>query len=320
MAATDLVPSSPFLAAAASAVAQAMAPYEGRMASSLQSLERMAQQFCAQGNANLAAMNATGGAIPQRVVPGGDCGCGGGCKNGACSLGGRGGPGFYGGGPLQTSTVSTVPGAPPFMVLPACYQNCKQISECLAYFLEQARPRFDEWSWLELAKSEVDVVHFDTNVGAGPTYQVPAVPLGAGQASLQVQNDAQQLPWEPGLIKISAEWTGTKAPSLVEIRFYSGLPNITGITSVTASGLILIGKTYKLADFECADDCYLMPWPTLFGCVTSAIPDTRRLYCEVSVGAVGAATLSSINLTVLKRETRQCNNWMKKCSGGGGGC
>ena len=48
------------------------------------------------------------------------------------------------------------------------------------------------------------VVHVlsDANVGAAP-YQVPAEPLAANQAAILVQNAAQQLPWQPGLINRS---------------------------------------------------------------------------------------------------------------------
>ena len=172
-----------------------------------------------------------------------------------------------------------------------------------------ARKRFDEWSWLELSKREIDVVHLDTNVGDGVTYQVPAQPLATGQQAILVQNAAQQLPWQPGLIKLNADWTGTKAPSLVTINFWSGIAGITNIADPVAAGLIQIGSSYKLSDFECAQDCYLAPWPKLFGCGTNAIPDTRRVYVEVRVGAVGAATLSSYSVTVLKRATAQCDKW-----------
>ena len=324
---SSLVPQNPYAAAAAAEAAKMFAPYEGKFSSFLQRAEQALANVCQQGNANSAAMTSGGQmmtgqmspaglAIPQRVVPGaGGCqGCGGGCAGGKCSfgngsMGGGGGPVIYGGGhPNGPQPIPQQPGGPPVMVVPGCYSECDGIDPCLYRFLLEARLRFDEWSWLELMKREIDVVHLDTNVGAAP-YQVPAEPLAANQAAILVQNAAQQLPWQPGLIKLNADWTGTKAPSLVTINFWSGISGITGITDPTTAGLIQIGSSYKLSDFECAQDCYLAPWPKLFGCGTNAIPDTRRVYVEVRVGAVGAATLSSYSVTVLKRATAQCDKW-----------
>lgn len=316
---TSLVPQNPYAAAAAAEAAKMFAPYEGKFSSFLQRAEQALANVCQQGNMNAAAMNSAGQstsgqmsaaalAMPQRVVPGGGCqGCGGGCAGGKCSFGnGSMGGGGYPNGPQP---IPQQPGGPPIMVVPGCYSECDGIDPCLYQFLLEARKRFDEWSWLELSKREIDVVHLDTNVGDGVTYQVPAQPLAASQQAILVQNAAQQLPWQPGLIKLNADWTGTKAPSLVTINFWSGIAGITNIADPVAAGLIQIGSSYKLSDFECAQDCYLAPWPKLFGCGTNAIPDTRRVYVEVRVGAVGAATLSSYSVTVLKRATAQCDKW-----------
>lgn len=316
---TSLVPQNPYAAAAAAEAAKMFAPYEGKFSSFLQRAEQALANVCQQGNMNAAAMNSAGQstsgqmsaaalAMPQRVVPGGGCqGCGGGCAGGKCSFGnGSMGGGGYPNGPQP---IPQQPGGPPIMVVPGCYSECDGIDPCLYQFLLEARKRFDEWSWLELSKREIDVVHLDTNVGDGVTYQVPAQPLAASQQAILVQNAAQQLPWQPGLIKLNADWTGTKAPSLVTINFWSGIAGITNIGDPVTAGLIQIGSSYKLSDFECAQDCYLAPWPKLFGCGTNAIPDTRRVYVEVRVGAVGAATLSSYSVTVLKRATAQCDKW-----------
>ena len=326
---TSLVPSNtPYAAAAAAAAKNAFAPMEQQFAGWMQRADAALAQICQAGAAN-ASMNSAGQmstsgqmsreglAMPQRVVPGGGgCqGCGGGCAGGKCSfgngsMGGGGGPLIYGGGyPNGPQPIPQQPGGPPIMVVPGCYSECDGIDPCLYQFLLEARKRFDEWSWLELSKREIDVVHLDTNVGDGVTYQVPAQPLAASQQAILVQNAAQQLPWQPGLIKLNADWTGTKAPSLVTINFWSGIAGITNIADPVAAGLIQIGSSYKLSDFECAQDCYLAPWPKLFGCGTNAIPDTRRVYVEVRVGAVGAATLSSYSVTVLKRATAQCDKW-----------
>ena len=317
---TSLVPQTPFAAAAAAEAAKAFAPFQAQFANFMQNAEGALRNICQQGamNANTAGQPTMVGTMQnQRVVPGaaGGCqGCGGGCAGGKCSfgngsMGGGGGPVLYGGGyPNGPQPIPQQPGGPPIMVVPGCYSECDGIDPCLYQFLLEARKRFDEWSWLELMKREIDVVHLDTNVGAAP-YQVPAEPLATNQAAILVQNAAQQLPWQPGLIKVNADWTGTKAPSLVTINFWSGISGITGITDPTTAGLIQIGSSYKLSDFECAQDCYLAPWPKLFGCGTNAIPDTRRVYVEVRVGAVGAATLSSYSVTVLKRATAQCDKW-----------
>lgn len=322
MAATDLVPTqTPFINAAAAAVSAAMAPYEGRMASAMQNFERMAQQFCAQGNANLAAMNATGGAIPQRVVPGaGSCGsCGGGCAGGKCNLvsqGGGGGSIVYGGGrELGPEGIMLPPGAAPLMVMPECYSDCDPIDPCLYEFYRMARSRFDEYSWNELLKREIEVVHLDTNVGDGVINQVPAQPLALNQSAILVQNGAQQLPWQPGLIKLNFKWTGTPQPELATLQLYSGVAGVTNIGDPTAAGLIEIGSAYKFSDFECGTDCYLVPFPKIFRCKVNAIPDTRRLYARVSLGAVGAATLASYSITVIKRATAACTKYTNMYQG-----
>jgi hypothetical protein len=303
---------TPFAAALATQAKAYFEPMQAQLGNFMQRADQMLAQVCAQGNANAANPNMSA----QRVVPGmpGGCGsCGGGCANGQCSFGGGsggGGPEFYGAGrPGGPPAIPQQPGGPPVMVVPGCYSECDGIDPCLYAFLLEARKRFDEWSWLELMKREIDIVHLDTNVGDGVVYQVPAQPLAANQQAILVQNAAQQLPWQPGLIKLNADWNGTKAPSLVTINFWSGISGITNIADPTTAGLIQIGSSYKLSDFECAQDCYLAPWPKLFGCGTNAIPDTRRVYVEVRVGAVGAATLSSYSVTVLKRRTAQCDKW-----------
>ena len=319
---TGLVQQSPFATAAAQAAEAAFAPYAAKFGTLVQQFDSALAKICQQGNMNAAQqgqmvpqMNMNANALPQRVVPGaGGCNsCGGGCAGGKCSLvtqGGGGGPIVYGGGrPSGPMPIPQQPGGPPVMVVPGCYSECDGIDPCLYQFLMEARLRFDEWSWLELMKREIDVVHFDTNVGNGIVNQVPAQPLAANQNAILVQNASQQLPWQPGLIKVNADWTGTKAPSLVTINFWSGIAGLTNIGDPTAAGLIQIGSSYKLSDFECAQDCYLAPWPKLFGCSTNAVPDTRRVYVEIRVGAVGAATLSSYSITVLKRQTAQCDKW-----------
>lgn len=313
---TDIaVPQSPYATAVAQAIAAALAPMQGQIATYMSRAETAMQRICEQG-----AMNASGqpaNATLQRVVPGaGGCGsCGGGCAGGKCSLvqGGGSGATLYGGG-FETSNggpplIPATPGGPPLLVMPGCFQECDAIDPCLYSFYLEARPRFDEWSWLKLFEREIEVVHLDTNVGDGVLNQVPAQPLAANQSAILVQNGAQQLPWQPGLIKLNAKWTGTAAPELVQIQFYSGIAGITNVGDPTAAGLIEIGSAYKLSDFECGTDCYLVPWPKLFNCKTNAIPDTRRVYVRVTVGSVGAATLSSYAVTVLKRQTRTCTKY-----------
>lgn len=229
-----------------------------------------------------------------------DCGCG---KKGACGING-----------CPPGMTPMTPGAPPLMILPQCYTNCTCMSECLLAFMRHARLDFSEWSWLELAKSESEIVHINQSVGVAPGYLPAGKPIGANVNAIFMQELKQQLPFEPGLIKIDAKWTGTPTPGDVTVNFYEGDRNITNITSPQAAGLILIGRSYTLADFECKDDCFLVRWPRLFGCATSAIPHRRAIYAEFRGGPnMGQSQLIDLNTTILKRATETCNAWHNKC-------
>jgi hypothetical protein len=96
---TDIaVPQSPYATAVAQAIAAALAPMQGQIATYMSRAETAMQRICEQG-----AMNASGQPANtlQRVVPGaGGCGsCGGGCAGGKCSL-------VQGGGSSLTAAAS----------------------------------------------------------------------------------------------------------------------------------------------------------------------------------------------------------------------
>jgi len=230
------------------------------------------------------------------------CGCGG---TGACKADG-------GACQLPTPTAQSTAGGdyppaqgmPPYFIMPQCYSKCRRLSPCLLEMMRHARTRFDEWSWLEMAKSEGSIVHFDTSVGIGPNYQT-ALPIAANQSMIFAQEATQQLPWEPGLVKVEPTWSGGGAPGAVTLRLYSGPRGVTGITDPTASGLIQIGNDLKLSDFKSGDNAFLTQMPELFNCKTAGIPDTRAMYIEIAAGAIGGDTLTDIGLAVIKDYTQK---------------
>ncbi|MCY0994342.1 hypothetical protein OV203_44870 [Nannocystis sp. ILAH1] len=281
------------------------------MAAALEQGEGLAQQFCgwlAQQQGNQVAQGGNQVAFARELPAGKDhhqCGgaCGGKC-GGACG----GACGFKPGGgqqqqQQQPGMVPVVPGAAPLQVLPQCYLDCDCIDACLYEFLKHARLDFDEWSWLELNKNESDIVHL--NVPAGGVGYQAALPLAASQKIIFQQELGQQLPYQPGAIKIDPKWTGNAVPDQVTVTLYAGDRGLTGITNPAASGLIIVGRPFTLQDFECKDDCYVVPWPRLFGCRTSAIPHRRAIYIEFAASsALGQATVTSLNPTILKKGSR----------------
>jgi len=312
---------TPFAAALAAQAKAYFEPMQAQLGNFMQRADQMLAQVCAQGNANATGMSAST-AQQQRVVPGaGGCNsCGGGCAGGRCSFTTQGGGGsavLYSGGRELPAVegIQLPPGAAPLMVMPECYSDCEPIDPCLYEFYRMARSRFDEYSWNELLKREIEIVHLDTNVGDGVINQVPAQPLTAGQSAVLVQNGAQQLPWQPGMIKLNAKWNGTAQPEQVFIQFYSGVSGVTNIGDPNAAGLITIGSEYKLSDFECGTDCFLVPFPKIFRCKVNAIPDTRRVYVRVAVGQVGQASLVSYQVTIIKRATASCTKYTNMYQG-----
>lgn len=279
------------------------------LAAAIERGEAFAVQFCGM---LMQQQNGGGQMVMARELPasGGEtCACGGGSANACkCKNGGHGGQMIpVGGG----SPFRPTPGAAPLQVLPACYEKCDVLEPCLYEFMEQARKDYDEWSWLEYAKQEIDFVHLDVSVG-GAGYQT-GLPLAASQKVLFRQTNKQQLPYQPGALKIDPKWTGNPVPDAVIVRLWSGERNLSAIVDPKAAGLVQIGSDLRLQDFECKDDCWLVPWPKLFGCQTSAIPNRRAIYIEFVAGALGAATVTSLNPTILKKGSRLygrfCGHW-----------
>ncbi|MFY0531485.1 hypothetical protein [Nannocystis pusilla] len=238
---------------------------------------------------NIAKSTATPGATPGSTVPGSCCkGCasGGSCEDGCPN-------------PIMNQ-------------LPGCYGNCRVMSECLQQYMRVARALVDDASWMEYQKGESPIVHINQSIGAAPNYQA-AFPLGTNQNMLLMQEAAQVLPYEPGLLKVDAEWSGTPAPSEVTVNIYAGNDSVTSVSSTpSAAGLVQIGRSMNLADFECGDDCYLVGFPDAFGCDVSAIPFRRRVFVELRGGAMGASTLTGLNFTIIKKSTKKFSSLCKQ--------
>lgn len=303
---------NPLLNAAKNELMQAVDMKFDSMTAGLEGkLEAMLNRVC---DARLGPpTQARGGGTYYSAVSTGQAPCCDNCAIGKPCSGQGNGCVLPGGNGAKPKPVPMSPGAPPFQVLPQCYSDCDCLDPCLAEFYEWARHDFDEWSWLELNKAESEIVHLNVPVGAGPQYQA-ALPLAATQKIIFGQELAQELPYQPGGIKIDAKWSGNPAPGKVVVNFYSGARGLTGITSPSAAGLILIGRSYTLADFECKDDCYLLKWPRLFGCKTSAIPHRRMIYVEFIAGAdLGGAELTDLNPTLLKKGTDAFFRSCKDC-------
>lgn len=196
-------------------------------------------------------------------------------------------------------------------LLSPCYTDCEDVDDCLLGFFAAARTRMTDWEWTNAQQNDIPIVHFDTSVGIPPNYNL-APPLVAGDNLLLRQEAAQRLPWQPGVIKMAVAWTGNPASAGVTVNFWAGERNLNNITDPLAAGLVNVGRSYMLSDFECASDCYLMEFPRIFGCDSTAIPDTRAVYVEIRVGAIGASQITSINPTVIKRHTALCKSTCRK--------
>ena len=143
--------------------------------------------------------NHEGGACPSWVAKGNRHSCGGGC-GGSCSdckmVGGM-------------CQFPNSPGAAPMLVplgeAPECY-DCDCIDPCLYPLLVQARNDFDDYAWQELWKEESPIVHLDKSVGLAADYN-DNTPLASSEKILYVQEDGQQLPWVPGLVKVEGKFS-----------------------------------------------------------------------------------------------------------------
>ena len=156
------------------------------------------------------------------------------------------------------------------------------------------------------------VIHLNKFVGGAGYVAGPGLPLAASQKTIFAMEDAQQLPFRGGGLKVDPKWSGAASPSEVKVRLFTGPRGLVGLTNTSA--LTQMGNDLTLADFECKDDCFILEFPKLLGCVIGPIPDTRSLYLEMeATAALGAATLTSINFTVLKRGSdeyyKRCRQW-----------
>lgn len=203
----------------------------------------------------------------------------------------------------QSITQGIVPMLIPEGSLPACY-NCRPVDPCLSGMMKMARYNFDDHGWFALWTTDPSIVHFSKSVGAAP--YAAAVPIGSGAKLLFAQEDAQQLPYLPGLFKANFRFTdGKDLSDNVTLRVFTGPRGLTALTST--SGLTKAGGDLKLSDFKCGDTCWLVPYPRLINCLSTGIPDTRAVYIEIETGALGAGNnLETLSVTLMKRHTKIC--------------
>lgn len=192
--------------------------------------------------------------------------------------------------------------APPYQVVPGCYGDCNVMPPCLRPFMLYARFGFDDQSWLELNKRESDLVHYNTVISDGPNF-LNNFPLTANTAIITVQEAGQQLPYLPGIVKVTPSWNGDPVPANVTVQIYSGPRDLQVVTDPEADGLITVGRAFTLADWICGDDCTVVPYPRLFNCLAGPIPHQRRLFFRFTATDIGAAEVTSINTTIYKRDT-----------------
>ncbi|GEM_PF-5064646 len=218
-----------------------------------------------------------------------DCACKGGADTTAMADGGAG-----------IVPVWNLPGA-----APSCYTQCTGVDKCLVPLLREARSRFDDHAWMQLWTKDPTIVHFSKVVSPASAPYVAAFPLVANSKIIVAQEDAQQLPYLPGYFKFTWKFSVTDAKDNVKVRIFTGPRGLTGLTSTTA--LVQIGNDLTLADFECHDDCYFLPYPDLLGCQSSGIPDTRSIYIELEADGLGGGgnQLDSTNLSMLKRGSKK---------------
>lgn len=248
------------------------------------------------------------GSCPAWVAKANKHACGGGC-GGACNdckvMG-------------QACQFPNQPGTTPLLIplgeYPECF-DCDCIDKCLYPLLLEARKDFDDYSWIELQKSESPIVHLNKSVGLPADFE-SSPPLAANESILWSQEDAQQLPWIPGLIKIAGSFTTNPGPTAkILIQFYAGPKGLTNIPDVVGSsppGLISIARAFPLEDFTCQGDCYLLEWPRVNGCKMRGFPHLRALYVKVTATDIGTNELENLSITVIKQGTREIKRCCKK--------
>lgn len=252
-----------------------------------------------QTTCDLVASGATGTtATPALPAPGG-CGCnkgGGACSGGSCSIPNQNAPG--------TVPMLNIPGTPP-----GCY-DCEAVDPCLAPFLAFERYQMDPWSWLQLQQDDSDLVHVDKDVGAAPFVDIDN--LSSNTAAMLAMEDAQQLAWIPGLLKIKIKFSDNESHNqAIGLQLFAGprgLINLTGETALTK-----LGRAYKGEDFVCGDACYLVGMPKLLKCSNRVLPGPRALYVKVTCGALpDGVTVEEVSITVIKAGTSTFANCCSK--------
>lgn len=190
---------------------------------------------------------------------------------------------------------------------------CRRIDKCVAWMYLEDRRDLDSAAWEQLLAKDGQLVHIDKFVGIGPNYV--DFPLAANQKWLGTQSDEQQLSFWPEIIKLSPDWTGTPVPSKVIVRWWSGEKGLTGLTGT--SQLIQLGESQTLSDYACGDSCYVIPFPSVKMCPMGHIPRRRAIYLEVETKAIGAAEITGINATIIKRGTEMWERWAPLCKNKG---
>jgi hypothetical protein len=195
---------------------------------------------------------------------------------------------------------------------PQCYMNCAPVSECLLPLLREARSRFDDHAWMQLWTRDPTIIHIDKIVSLASAPYLAAFPLTSNGKIILAQEDAQQLPFLPGMFKFDWKFSDHQAPDQIVVRLFTGPRGLTGLTGTSA--LVPVGNDLKLSDFECKDDCYFLPYPDILLCQAGGIPDTRTVYIELEARGLGGGgnQLDSINMTLFKRGTKKFRSTCKQ--------
>lgn len=252
---------------------------------------------------------------------------GGGCVGGACKRGGACGGGCddckyqkfvkeVGPVPLQTyeQFSNLMNGLPK-----ECWRRCSPMSACLQWYWLQMTNEFGAPRLENVIRLDDEVVPFDVPVVGDGLINFPTVPLAAGQAALIRTTPEQQGPFEPGCLKAQDSWNGERVPGAVDITFYVGPREITTFTlaDITNGTLVRYGRTKKLSLWDCGTQCFLLPYPKWMGCMPPPVTYKEALFMLVQVdSAAGENTLRTLDMTVLKAGTDDCNRCLKQCGCG----
>lgn len=214
--------------------------------------------------------------------------------------------------PMWTSWQRVLANMPP-----TCYmRNCK------------TDPLLD-WHWMQMASQyglprldnvlrlDDDVVPFDENAGAHPPYvDFPTNPIAAGQSALLRTTRAQQGPFRPGCAKVQAGWNGDPKNGAVSVTYFVGPRDLEGLTADALSNgtLVQYGRKKKLSLYDCGTECFLLPWPRWQGCDRPIVTYAESLYVLVEVSAAaGDSTIATLDITILKAGTDDCNACLSQC-------